>query len=67
MFYSQQFHPAQFPNPTYNYAHMDTALAIGVRFVDTLFFIGLIGSSAVVLLSFVEDFSELFSREEEEP
>jgi hypothetical protein len=44
---------------------MDTALAIGVRFVDTLFFIGLIGSSAVVLLSFVEDFSELFSNEEE--
>jgi hypothetical protein len=46
---------------------MDTALAIGVRFVDTLFFIGLIGSSAVVLLSFVEDFAELFSDEEEKP
>jgi hypothetical protein len=44
---------------------MDTALAIGVRFVETLFFVGLAGSSVVVLLSFVEDFSQLFSQEDE--
>jgi hypothetical protein len=44
---------------------METALAIGVRFVETLFFVGLAGSSVVVLLSFVEDFSQLFSQEDE--
>jgi hypothetical protein len=44
---------------------MDTALAIGVRFVETLFFVGLAGSSVVVLLSFFEDLTQLFSQEDE--
>jgi hypothetical protein len=31
-----------------------------VRIVTTLFFVGLAGSAVVVLISFVEDFRELF-------
>jgi hypothetical protein len=44
---------------------MDTAIALGARFVETLFFVGLAGSTVVILLSFVEDISELFSQEDE--
>ena len=44
---------------------MDTALAIGVSFVETLFFVGLAGSSVVVLLSFFEDLTQLFDQEDE--
>lgn len=45
---------------------MDAAIAFGARIVVTLFFIGLAGSSVVVILSFVEDFAELFHSKEEE-
>jgi hypothetical protein len=46
---------------------MDAAIAFGAHIVVVLFFIGLAGSSIVVVLSFVEDFAELFSKDEEEP
>lgn len=46
---------------------MDAAIAFGAHIVVALFFIGLAGSSVVVLISFVEDFAELFSGNEEEP
>lgn len=39
----------------------------GIDFLSTLFFAGLAGSAIVVLISFVEDFSELFSSDKEEP
>lgn len=39
----------------------DMALAVfGMRFLETVFFIGVAGSSIVVVLSFIEDFYELF-------
>lgn len=44
---------------------MDAAVAFGAKIVVALFFIGLAGSSLVVILSFVEDFAELFHNKEE--
>jgi|KBSMisStaDraftv2_1062788.scaffolds.fasta_scaffold4211310_1 hypothetical protein len=44
--------------------------ALGVVFIDVvvaLFFIGLAGSAVVVLISFVEDFRELFASDESAP
>jgi hypothetical protein len=44
--------------------------ALGVVFVDVivaLFFIGLAGSAVVILISFVEDFHELFDSDESAP
>jgi hypothetical protein len=35
-----------------------------IRFLVGLFLVGLVGSSVVVLISFVEDFKELFSHDE---
>jgi hypothetical protein len=35
-----------------------------MRFLEILFFTGLIGSSVVVLISFVEDLKELFGEDE---
>jgi hypothetical protein len=35
-----------------------------MRLLEAAFFLGLAGSSVVVLLSFVEDFGELFHRDE---
>jgi hypothetical protein len=43
---------------------------VGTMFVDlmvTLFFIGMAGSAVVVLVSFVEDFRELFGSDESAP
>jgi hypothetical protein len=44
--------------------------SLGVVFVDVvvaLFFIGLAGSAVVILISFVEDFRELFGPDDAEP
>ena len=44
--------------------------SFGVVFVDVivgLFFVGLAGSSIVILISFVEDFRELFGPDDAEP
>jgi len=38
-----------------------------VRVIIALFFIGLVGSAVVVLISFVEDFRELFSSDDSVP
>jgi hypothetical protein len=35
---------------------MDALLSVLIPILDTLFFVGLIGSGVVVFLSFVEDF-----------
>jgi hypothetical protein len=41
------------------------ALAIfGLRVLEVMFFVGLAGSSVVVLISFVEDAKELFGKDE---
>jgi hypothetical protein len=40
------------------------SLAIfGMRLLETMFFLGLIGSAVVVLISFVEDGKELFGKD----
>lgn len=43
---------------------MDQLASLGVRLLETFFFLGLIGSSGVVVLSFVEDLRELFESDE---
>jgi len=35
----------------------------GIRLLEFMFFVGLVGSAVVVLISFVEDFKELFGEE----
>ena len=37
---------------------------IAMRVLEVMFFVGLIGSSVVVLISFVEDGKELFGKDE---
>jgi len=37
---------------------------IGMRILEVMFFVGLVGSAVVVIISFVEDGKELFSNEE---
>ena len=36
---------------------------LGMHILDVMFFVGLVGSSVVVLISFVEDGKELFGDE----
>lgn len=50
------------PPPTHGSIYncrMEMLLHFGVNLLTTLFFLGLAGSSVVVLLSFVEDLHEL--------
>ena len=43
----------------------DMILAVlAIRVLETMFFVGLIGSSVVVIISFVEDGKELFGKDE---
>jgi hypothetical protein len=37
---------------------------IAMRVLEAMFFVGLVGSSVVVLISFVEDGKELFGKDE---
>jgi hypothetical protein len=37
-----------------------------MRLLEAMFFVGLVGSSVVVLISFVEDGKELFSKDSKE-
>jgi hypothetical protein len=43
---------------------MDLIIRVVAKILVPLFFLGLIGSSVVVLISFVEDIRELFGHEE---
>lgn len=38
-------------------------VAFVIRLLETMFFVGLAGSAVVVILSFVEDWKELFGKE----
>ena len=38
----------------------------GMRFLETIFFLGLAGSAVVVVISFIEDGKELFGKDENE-
>jgi hypothetical protein len=38
-------------------------LAMAMRVLETMFFLGLVGAAVVVLISFFEDFKELFGEE----
>jgi hypothetical protein len=40
-----------------------TVAILGIRLLELMFFVGLVGSAVVVLISFVEDFKELFGEE----
>lgn len=35
----------------------------GIRVLEVMFFVGMVGSSVVVLISFVEDAKELFGKD----
>jgi hypothetical protein len=37
---------------------------IAMRVLEVMFFVGLVGSSVVVLISFIEDGKELFGKDE---
>jgi hypothetical protein len=37
---------------------------LGMRLLEAMFFLGLVGSAIVVIISFVEDGKELFSNKE---
>jgi hypothetical protein len=40
------------------------ALAVfAIKLLELMFFVGLVGSAVVVLISFIEDFKELFGEE----
>jgi hypothetical protein len=52
---------AFFPKPDTILA-MDLAI-LGIRLLETMFFVGLVGSSVVVVISFIEDGKELFGDE----
>jgi hypothetical protein len=36
---------------------------VAMRILDTLFFVGLAGSSIVIIISFIEDWKELFGKD----
>lgn len=36
---------------------------LGMRLLEVMFFVGILGSAVVVLLSFVEDWKELFGKD----
>jgi hypothetical protein len=40
-----------------------TFAIFGIRVLEVMFFVGMAGSAVVVLISFVEDFKELFGKE----
>ena len=42
--------------------YMDMAL-LGIRILEVMFFVGLVGSAVVVLISFIEDGKELFGED----
>ncbi len=39
---------------------------LAMRLLEAMFFVGLVGSSIVVLISFIEDGKELFSKDSKE-
>jgi hypothetical protein len=43
---------------------MQQIAIFGMRVLEVMFFAGLVGSSVVVLISFVEDGKELFGKDE---
>jgi hypothetical protein len=43
---------------------MDLLARFGVHLLETLFFVGLIGSASVVLISLYEDLHEVFQKDE---
>ena len=36
---------------------------LGMRILETMFFVGLVGSAIVILISFIEDGKELFGKD----
>jgi hypothetical protein len=42
---------------------MQTMMLFFVRLLEVAFFVGLAGSAVVVIISFIEDFGELFERD----
>jgi len=46
-----------------SYNFLMTLATFGLRMLEVMFFSGLVGSSVVVLISFVEDAKELFGKD----
>ena len=42
---------------------MQTIMLFFMRMLEVAFFVGLAGSAVVVIISFIEDFGELFDRD----
>ncbi len=42
---------------------MQTIMLFFMRLLEVAFFVGLAGSAVVVIISFIEDFGELFERD----
>lgn len=62
-------YPAHFPHhpqPKTRYnPRMGLTLALfGMHVLEVMFFVGLVGSSVVVIISFIEDGKELFGKDE---
>jgi len=56
-----------FPYPFFSFGLYNTRMAIGIflmHVLDVIFFVGLAGSSFVVIYSFIEDTVELFEKDE---
>ena len=51
----------------YNFSMMFSFAVFAMKVLEIMFFVGLIGSSVVVLISFVEDGRELFGKDEPVP
>jgi hypothetical protein len=57
-----QVHPS--PKTRYNPRMVYTLGLFGMHLLEIAFFAGLVGSSVVVLISFIEDGKELFGKDE---
>ena len=61
---SKAFSELVYPHPALRYNPLVTALLqFGLHLLTVLFFVGLVGSAGVVVLSFIEDLGELFGEE----
>jgi hypothetical protein len=47
--------------------HMSFLAIFGMRLLEVMFFLGMAGSTVVIIISFIEDARELFGDDEEPP
>lgn len=61
--YRVEFNPSDPVERETGYNPSMTFAIFGIRVLEVMFFVGMAGSAVVVLISFVEDFKELFGKE----